>query len=386
MYCTLLVDISWGGFMDECLPLAGQARLQSLVWRLAKGSCTHTGPHGPGAPPSFGKLLQPCSSGPSGFFWRCTCRSSSSGRWGEEFLSLAVQSIAYGQLELLTCRKFRKNSHGLMEQLEEGFGRANILRLWDLAAPLPPFPSLFPSLHVLVVLFHGAACGGGCYNTAALGGCTGCCQSGTTSVPGTFSCLIWLFSCWPSQVFLFLVPPTSSRSPSSSANSSSPTLLFFLGGPWKKSRWRWAQQGSWQKTWTGWQPQPLPLFLANSKEPPTTPPTPNTTAGIGRRALLTRGGGDSQVLLLLLFLLGPPDPSLQRGLIWKKGFGHLGFLLNNRAFGHLWFMWPKIMLWAPWIHVGKQNFGHFRFASNKAWDTLDSLGSKTLSIFESLGK
>ena len=53
-------------------------------------------------------------------------------------------------------------------------------------------------------------CGGGCHNTAALaltGGCTGCCQRGTTSVRGTFSCLIWLFSCWPSQVFLFLVPP-----------------------------------------------------------------------------------------------------------------------------------------------------------------------------------
>ena len=44
------------------------------------------------------------------------------------------------------------------------------------------------------------------------------------------------------------------------------------------------------------------------------------------------------------------------------------------------------MLWAPWIHLGKQNFGHFRFASNKAWDTLDSLGSKPLSIFESLGE
>jgi len=25
----------------------------------------------------------------------------------------------------------------------------------------------------------------------------------------------------------------------------------------------------------------------------------------------------------------------QLGLIWKKGFGHLDFLLNNKAFGHL---------------------------------------------------
>ena len=40
-------------------------------------SCTHTGPHAAGAPPSFAKLLQPCSSGRSVFFWRCTCLSNS---------------------------------------------------------------------------------------------------------------------------------------------------------------------------------------------------------------------------------------------------------------------------------------------------------------------
>ena len=182
MYYTLLVDISWGGFMDECLPLAGQARLQSLVWRLAKGSCTHTGPHGPGAPPSFGKLLQPCSSGPLGFFWRCTCHSSSSGWWGEEFLPLAVQSIAYSQLELLrwsSCRKFQKHSHGLMEQLEKVWPFWDHLhgrKVWGLgSSPLvgaacphhgplwadqrqdgwwhgPPTAPLPPFLHVLVVL------------------------------------------------------------------------------------------------------------------------------------------------------------------------------------------------------------------------------------------